>query len=80
MMRRDDERPVRLSRRELEVLHLAVTGCTVKEMALRLGIGAKSVYTYRDRLRRKLGLRTHSDFVIAWLTLTHEGSPQRVMD
>lgn len=44
-----------LSEREREVLFLAADGLTDKEIAQRLGIGAKTVRTYWDRIRGKLG-------------------------
>jgi DNA-binding NarL/FixJ family response regulator len=49
-----DESLKRLSRREREVLELVVAGATSKEIAVRLGISAPSVDTYRSRLMAKL--------------------------
>jgi len=46
-----------LSERELEVLVLTARGQRTKEVAAALGIGAKSVETYRRRLMQKLGLK-----------------------
>ncbi|RMG21694.1 MAG: DNA-binding response regulator [Deltaproteobacteria bacterium] len=53
----------RLSRREREVLDLVAHGYTNREIAERLGVGKKSVDTYRLRLSEKLGLRTRADLV-----------------
>lgn len=44
-----------LSDREREVLYLAADGLTDKEIAARLAIGPKTVRTYWDRIRSKLG-------------------------
>lgn len=49
------ERTTALSERERDVLFLAADGLTDKEIAQRLGIGAKTVRTYWDRVRSKLG-------------------------
>lgn len=45
-----------LSRREREVLELVISGRTSKEIAIRLGIAASSVDTYRSRLMSKLSI------------------------
>lgn len=47
-----------LSRQEIAVLRGIAIGQTYKEIGLTLGIGTKSVETYRARLSRKNGLRT----------------------
>ncbi len=47
--------PTPLSEREREVLALAAEGLTDKEIAVRLGIGVKTIRTYWDRMRQKLG-------------------------
>lgn len=44
-----------LSRRERELLELLAQGLSEKEAALRLGIGLRTVHTYLERLRGKLG-------------------------
>ena len=44
---------VPLSRRELEILILACTGRTDKEIAVKLQIASGSVRTYWERMRRK---------------------------
>jgi two-component system, NarL family, response regulator NreC len=46
----------RLSRRESEVLRLVGTGLTTHEIAAQLSISKKTVETYRERLKFKLGL------------------------
>ena len=62
-----------LTDRESEVLRLAALGFTNKEIAGRLGVGIKSVETYKARGSDKLGLRTRADIVRfasaeGWLT------------
>lgn len=52
-----------LSAREREVLVLTVEGYSAREISCRLGISPKSVDTYRDRTRTKLGLRHRSEMV-----------------
>jgi PAS domain S-box-containing protein len=52
---------VGLSEREREVLFLAGEGLTDKEIALRLDIGQKTVRTYWDRMRAKLGAASRTE-------------------
>lgn len=52
---------VPLSPRETQILELIAMGHTNKEMADRLGIGVKSVETYRFRVTEKLGLRSRAE-------------------
>lgn len=52
-----------LSNRERAALREFDHGCTVKEAAARLGLGASTVSTYRGRIMRKLGLRTANELV-----------------
>ncbi|NEX21317.1 response regulator transcription factor [Thiorhodococcus mannitoliphagus] len=47
-----------LSERELEVLRLLAEGQRTKEIAATLGISARTVETYRQRLMLKLGIQT----------------------
>jgi len=51
----------RLSEREMEVLRLIAGGRSVKEIAAALGLCDKTVFTYRDRLRSKLGIKSDVD-------------------
>jgi DNA-binding NarL/FixJ family response regulator len=53
----------RLSPRERTVLQLVAHGHTGPEIGERLGITAKSVDTYRQRIQEKLGLSRRSDYV-----------------
>lgn len=45
-----------LSERELQVLRLIGDGRTLSQIAIELGISTKTVGTYRDRLKTKLGI------------------------
>lgn len=58
-----------LSDRELQVLRLIATGQSVKEIAAALSLSEKTVFTYRERLRDKLGLR--GDVELARYALYH---------
>lgn len=60
----------RLSDRELQVLTLIARGRTVKEVAAELALSEKTVFTYRERLRLKLGL--HNDVEMARYALKHQ--------
>jgi DNA-binding NarL/FixJ family response regulator len=50
-----------LPRREREVLCHIAGGCTSRQAAEVMGISAKTVETYRGRLKRRLGLYTVAD-------------------
>lgn len=52
-----------LSDRELQVIGLIGAGLSVKEIAARLGISAKTVSTYRRRLLDKLSLSTTAELI-----------------
>lgn len=52
-----------LSPREKEVLELLAAGYTQREIAERIGVGTKSVETYRARVGEKLGLRSRAELV-----------------
>jgi DNA-binding NarL/FixJ family response regulator len=52
-----------LTEREAEVLKLIALGFTNKEIAHQLGVGVKSVETYKARGTEKLGLKTRSALV-----------------
>ena len=53
----------RLSRRELEVLRAISLGFTTSEISKELDLSQKTVQTYRERMYKKLGLRTRADLV-----------------
>jgi DNA-binding NarL/FixJ family response regulator len=52
-----------LSDREIEVVRLLAEGAGYKEIAARLGVGVKTVETYRLRAARKLGARSVPELV-----------------
>ena len=52
------ERLKRLTTKESEVLELVANGLSVKEVAQRLGLTAKTVQSHRNSLRKKLGVQT----------------------
>ncbi len=52
-----------LSAREAEVMQGLVKGSTLREIAAGIGVGAKSVTTYRRRLLDKLGVRSNAELV-----------------
>jgi len=52
-----------LTDREADVLKLAASGFTNKEIASRLDVGVKSVETYKARGLEKLGLKTRAELV-----------------
>lgn len=52
-----------LSAREQDVLRLLARGHTNREIAEKLGIGVKSVDTYRSRMSDKLGIRSRAELV-----------------
>jgi len=58
-----------LSARELETLRLIAIGRTTREIAQQLSLSEKTVFTYRDRIRAKLGLR--GDVELARYALHH---------
>ena len=52
-----------LSEREADVLRLLARGLTYKEVAAQLGIGVKTVETYKARLMEKLELRSRAEII-----------------
>lgn len=52
-----------LSDREFEVLCSLGSGMTVKDVAKRLQLSAKTISTYRSRLLQKMGLLSNADLV-----------------
>jgi DNA-binding NarL/FixJ family response regulator len=55
--------PVRLTRRERDVLMLVAEGLGTREMAAALGMSAKTVDSHRRNIREKLGLASSRDLV-----------------
>ena len=53
----------RLSQREIEVLRAIALGFTTREISKDLDLSQKTVQTYRERIYKKLALRTRADLV-----------------
>ena len=62
-----------LTAREREVLDLVVHGLSNKEIAERLGVGAKTVSTYKARLMEKLGTATTHELLEFYRRETAKG-------
>lgn len=58
-----EQRLAVLTPRERQVFELVARGVTHREIAEQLGIGKKSVDTYRARLYQKLGINTRAELV-----------------
>lgn len=55
---------VTLSERELDVLLRLANGARIADIAVELGISAKTVHTYRTRILAKLDAKTNVDLVL----------------
>jgi DNA-binding NarL/FixJ family response regulator len=59
-----DKFPIeRLTDRELEVFQLIGKGCSTNEIALKLNLSAKTIGTYRERIKEKLHLKHSGELV-----------------
>ena len=63
--RPDKEKPETLSQREKEVLKLTGEGKSCSEIAEILKLELSSIYTYRNRLMNKLGVKNASELIAA---------------
>lgn len=52
-----------LTERELEVYRLIGTGLSTREIAGQMALGIKTIGTYRDRIKQKLGLKSGAELV-----------------
>lgn len=52
-----------LTDRELEVFRLIGTGLSTREIAEQMNLGIKTIGTYRDRVKQKLGIKTGAELV-----------------
>lgn len=50
-----------LTDRELEVFRLIGSGLSTREIALQMNLGIKTIGTYRDRIKQKLGLKNGTE-------------------
>lgn len=69
----------RLSAREREVLQFVAFGMTNQEVADRLGVGVKSIESYRARVNDKLGFRNKHELVRYAVTIGLM-SPEKLTD
>jgi DNA-binding NarL/FixJ family response regulator len=66
-----------LSDRELEVYRLIGAGLKTRDIAVRMHLSAKTIETYRDRIRKKLGLGSGAELVRSALQWTLEADKER---
>lgn len=52
-----------LTDRELEVFRLIGAGLSTREIAVQMKLGIKTIGTYRDRVKQKLGLKTAAELI-----------------
>jgi DNA-binding NarL/FixJ family response regulator len=67
----------RLTSRELEVLEAIGRGLTTKQIAAKLNLSAKTIGTYRERIKEKLGLQNAFELVhqaVRWVEQKKETS------
>jgi DNA-binding NarL/FixJ family response regulator len=60
-----------LTDRELEVFRLIGAGMSTREIARQLSLGIKTIGTYRDRIKQKLGLKNGAELTrraVLWTT------------
>lgn len=58
------EPDITLTPRQLEVLHLAATGATDNQIAMKLTISAQTVNWHMTRIRARLGVRSRTEAVV----------------
>ena len=49
---------IKITPRDAQVLKLLVQGCSNKEIASQLGVGVRTVETHRERIMKKLNIRS----------------------
>ncbi len=72
-----------LTDRELEVFRLLGAGLSTREIAVQMKLGVKTIGTYRDRVKQKLGLKTAAELVrraVLWTEreISHSTDPDGV--
>ncbi|MEO1514186.1 MAG: response regulator transcription factor [Bacteroidota bacterium] len=60
----DDDKPVPLSSREIEIVRLIAQGKIAKEIASELHLSTHTIYTHRKNIMKKLRLRSTSELVV----------------
>lgn len=63
-----------LADRELEVFRLIGAGLASREIAERMKLGIKTIGTYRDRIKQKLGIKTAAELTRRAVLWTEKGS------
>lgn len=63
-----------LADRELEVFRLIGAGLSTREIAERMKLGVKTIGTYRDRIKQKLGIKTAAELTRRAVLWTEKGS------
>jgi DNA-binding CsgD family transcriptional regulator len=66
------ESTVRFTARQREVIQLIAEGCSNEEMALRLGVTARTAKAHCDSLRTKLGVSRRRYIPLAFRSVTGE--------
>lgn len=64
-----------LTERELEVYRLIGTGLSTREIAEQMALGIKTIGTYRDRIKQKLGLKSGAELVRRAVIWNEESRP-----
>ena len=70
----------RLSDRELQVYSFIGGGLSTQEVATKLSLSVKTIQTYREHIKRKLGLRNATDLVhhaTHWVENEEMGPPEQ---
>ncbi|MBF0302664.1 MAG: response regulator transcription factor [Desulfamplus sp.] len=76
-----DKTPMdRLTDRELQVFKMVGKGFTSKEIAIRLFLSIKTIGTYRERIKEKLGLKNANELVRCAVHFEKTGQIQSVSD
>lgn len=68
----------RLTDRELQVLQYIGKGLTTREIAGRMNLSIKTIGTYRERIKDKLGLKSATELVryaVLWLSSPNKSLP-----
>ncbi len=74
----DQEKPAEesLTEREIEVFHLLGSGLSTREIADEMTLGIKTIGTYRDRIKQKLGLKNATELTRRAVLWTNNKSLQ----
>jgi DNA-binding NarL/FixJ family response regulator len=70
-----------LTDRELEVFRLIGAGLSTREIALQMKLGVKTIGTYRDRVKQKLGIKSAAELMrraVLWTEQEFFEPPEQV--